>query len=462
MEKTLTWEIIQSFSKIEIKEFRQFLRSPFFNKREDLTIIFDYLSKQKAPISKETVFQKIFPQKAFDDQKLRLLLSYLLKLIEQFLILKERDSNELQNQIYLLEVYRKRNLNRHFQKTINKTQKNFQNQNLRHPEFYFSNFLMETEQFQFLSGSGRTQELNLQAVENNLDYAFISMKLRQACFSRSHESVFNTEYQIPLLSEILELAAKLEYKKIPAVAVYYYCFKALFQSENENDFQVFKNNLFALTNHFPKTEIANLYLLAINFCIRKINENKMSFLREALDLYQNGLNNELLLQNGQLSRFSFNNIASVAIRLGDFDWVEAFMNEYQPFLREKYRDITFSLNAAKLEYTRKNYTQALHFLQKSDYKDLINNMVAKTLQMKIYYELGEYDLLDSHLKTMEIFIRRNKKMGYHHENWMNIVRYTKKLADLNLFNKKAKVKLKTAIEKEPVLTEKKWLLRELG
>ena len=461
MQKTLVWETISSFSKKEKREFGQFLRSPFFNQREDMIEIFDFLINQKEEISREAVFQKIYPNEVFNDQKLRLILSYLLKLTEEYLIQKESGGDDLKNQILLLESYRNRNLNRHFQKTLNKTRKQFQSQSLRHPEFYYADFLVENEQYQFLSGTSRTAEMNLQAVENNLDFAFLSMKLRQACFSRSHESVFNTEYQISLLDEVLELAARPKYKSVPAVAVYYYCFKALFQSESEDDFRVFKNKLFELRPHFPKTESRDLYLLAINYCVRKINENKTPFLREALDFYQNGLNNELLLENDRLSRFAFNNIAGIAIRLGDFDWVEKFMNEYKSYLSPKYREITFSLNAAKLEYARKNYDGALQFLQKADYKDLINNMIAKTLQMKIYYELGEYDLLDSLLKTMRIFIRRNKKMGYHHENWTNIVRYTKKLADLNHFDKSAKIALKKAVENEEVLTEKEWLLSQL-
>jgi hypothetical protein len=462
MEKTLVWEAIKSLSKKEIKEFTQFLQSPFYNQRTDLMLLFNLISTSKVHISREQIFQKVFPNEDFDDQKLRLHLSYLFKVIEVFLIQKEQSDHELHNQILLLEAYRKRNLNRHFQKALNKTQKIFQQQNLRHPEFYFHNFLMESEQFQFLSGTGRTQEMNLQAVENNLNYTFISMKLRQACFTRSHESVFNTAYEISLLDEVLAIAAQPAYEKIPAIAVYFYCFKALFQSENENDFQVFKRKLFELTHHFPKEEIANLYILAINFCVRKINENKRPFLREALDFYQNGLEKEILLQNGQLSRFSFDNIASIAIRLGEFDWVERFINDYKDSLDIKFRESTFSLNSAKLEFTRKNHHRALQLLQKADYKDLINNMIAKVLQLKIYYELDEFDLLDSHLKTMKIFIRRNKKMGYHHKNWTNIVRFTQKLVDLNHFDKAAKKALAEEIQHEGVLTEKEWLLEQLN
>lgn len=467
MQKSLVWSIIQGFSKKEKKAFRQFLDSPYFNTRTDLKFIFEqivqYQSSNEAAPSREKFFKKVFSDKNFDDQKLRLAMSYLLKLLETFLILESNKSDDFQNQQSLLAAYRNRNLHRHFQKTINRSQKYFQTQTLRHPEYHYSKFLIENENYHFLSGSGRTKEMNLQEVENQLNEAFLSMKLRQACFLRSHEMVFNATYDIALLDEILETAADPKYEEVPAVAIYYYCFKALFQSEQEADFQLFKNRLFEYTPKFPKSEIRDLHILVINYCIRKLNEGKVRFQRETLELYQNGLENELLLENGRLSHFTFNNIAGIAVRIGEYNWVEDFMHRYKSFLNPSYQEITFSHNAAKLEHARKNYDLALQYLQKADYKDLINNMAAKTLQMKIFYEMGEDDLLHSHLNTMSTFIRRNKKkMGYHHQTWTNIVRYTKKLADLNHYDKAAKASLKEAIEREDILPEKAWLLGQLG
>ena len=82
--------------------------------------------------------------------------------------------------------------------------------------------------------------------------------------------------------------------------------------------------------------------------------------------------------------------------------------------------------------------------------------------MKVYFETGEFDLLDAHLKTMRMFIRRNKRMGYHHRNWQNIVRFTQKLMELNPFDQQEREVLRQAIEQEEVLTEREWLLGQLS
>jgi hypothetical protein len=101
-------------------------------------------------------------------------------------------------------------------------------------------------------------------------------------------------------------------------------------------------------------------------------------------------------------------------------------------------------------------------LQLADYKDFINGMAARILQLKIYFEKQELELLDAHLKTLRMFIRRNKRMGYHYQNWLNIVHFTQKLMELNPFDEEQRAVLRQAVEAEATLTEKDWLLAQLA
>ncbi len=462
MQNTLLWDIATHFSKTEQREVRNFLASPFFNYRDDVRALFDVLASAEEAPSKKAVWEKIYAEKPFDDQQFRLLNSYLLKLLEQYLILKESQKEMVGNGHLLLSAYRSRKLPRHFEKTEKVLAKQLENQPLRHPEFYLENYQTAHQQYLHLLESGRTKDLNLQAVETQLTTSMIAMKLRQACLLRAHQAVFNTAYQLDLLEEILTLSEAAKYRDVPAIAVYRHCYLALFGEEKEGLFSNFKEQLIQHSDKFPQPEIASLYLLAINFCIKKINANQQQYLREALDLYKQGLKTELLLENGQLSRFAYNNITGIALRMEEeWEWAEWFVGHYKDYLEPVQRDATFSLNAARLAYARKRFDDALLHLQRADYKDLINNMVAKVLQLKIYFEKGELELLDAHLRTMRMFIRRNKRMGYHHRNWQNIVRFTQKLTELNPFDEQQKTALKSAIEQEEVLTEKEWLLGQL-
>ncbi len=464
MEKVHAWELLKSLSTTEIRRFRRFINSPYFNKRIDLIQLFDALLefrvKETVPTPKE-IWTMVFPKKIFNNQEMRLLLSYFLKLQEQFLIVEKMMGNDLEKHAILLSAYREKNLNRLFQKTLNRSEKELNKQTFRHPEYHFSNFKLEQEKLLFQAKSGRTQALNLQNLEDNLDHAFLSMKLRQACTSLSHQAVFNAQYRITFMVEILEKAQQAHFINIPAISVYYHCYLALFESNNETHFQNFKKVLFKNTGRFPTEEMRSLYLLVINFCIKKINANEHSYLQEALDLYKKGLEEEILLKDQQLSRFSYNNMVGISLRLGNFDWAAWFVETYKNNLDVSYREVTYSLSSARLEFERKNFDRALFYLQTADYNDLINSMVAKLLLLKIYYETNEIDLLLAHLHTMKMFIRRNKKIGYHYENWSTIIQYTQLLVELNSFDKHAVQELRKSIQEEKGLTEKQWFLSQL-
>ncbi|MEO6758553.1 MAG: hypothetical protein ABIO24_03795, partial [Saprospiraceae bacterium] len=230
----------------------------------------------------------------------------------------------------------------------------------------------------------------------------------------------------------------------------------------ETHFFRFRETLSAAADQFPPEELRALYLLAINFGVKKSNETgELSWFRETFGLYHAALDRELLLENGVLSRFAYNNIVGVAIRLGEVAWAETFIHRYKPALERKHREASFSLNLARVDYTRQDYGAALLHLQRADYKDFINSMNAKTLQLKIYYETAEFDALDAHLQSMQTFILRQRAAGYHRENYLHIVRFTRSLLRLNPHQPGEIETLRRQVAAEPVLSEKDWLLEQV-
>ena len=83
-----SFQLIFSFSKREKTAFRQFLASPYHNRRTDIRdlaeIILRYEQAEKLP-DRSSLWQTVYPGTAFDDQAWRLLLSYLARKAEQFL-----------------------------------------------------------------------------------------------------------------------------------------------------------------------------------------------------------------------------------------------------------------------------------------------------------------------------------------------------------------------------------------
>jgi hypothetical protein len=382
----------------------------------------------------------------------------LFKLAEQFAALQELAGDE-KMELALAQAYRKRGLGGHFQRSIQKLEKKQAATESRSAAFLEDQYRMEWEKYRSHSSGKRTEAFNLQEVSDAMDAAFVARKLRHVCLSLSHQAVYQAEYRFGFLEEILkEVRDRPSLQDSPAIQLYFYCYLALRDGAGEGDFQFFNKLLFSQGHLLPDEERRNLFLLAINYGIRQINASRPEYDRPVLDLYKTALEMDLLLENGLLSRFAFNNIVAISVRIGEVDWVERFIHQYKINLEKEHRNATFSLSLARLEYARKNYKEALLHLQRSDYKDLINNLIAKTLQLKIYYETGEYEVLEAHLRNMKSYIRRQRAIGYHKQNYLNIIRYAQALVELNPFEKAEREALRSAIAQEIKLTEREWLL----
>jgi hypothetical protein len=462
MEKTLLWEAFSALSTAEVREFGKFVRSPFFNGRLQPVLLFDYLdSCRRAGQIPSEIAAAALLQKSEGGVKMRQANSMLLGLLEKYLDYREVQ-DEGREKIRLAAAYRKRNLGKHFNINLREARQNREQQPWRHADYFHDLHLIEWERYQFDTLNRRTETFNLQSTSDLMDAAFVGRKLRLACLAASHQTVFKAEYQIGLLEAVLHIAESRQLLDTPAVGLYYYCYR--FQTDlagAEEHFKQFRRLLAAHSSALPPEELRTLYLLAINFGIKKTNELREGWAMATLELYRGALALGLLLEHGRISRFAFNNIIAVALRVGELDWVEHFILEHKNLLERQWREVAASLGLARVAYARRDYKTALLNLQRSDYKDLINNLTAKTLQLKIYYETGEFEALESHLASMRNYIRRHTSIGYQRTNYSRIVQYTQQLMMLDHKKPEAVEALRQAVTNEDILTEKEWLLGQL-
>ncbi|MEZ4958943.1 MAG: hypothetical protein R2830_03935 [Saprospiraceae bacterium] len=464
MEKTKLWEAINTLTAIERRSFAQWVQSPFFTRQERAGRLLDYLIEcvngKKTP-DKEEGYTVVFPETTYDDVQMRLVISELYKLLEHFFVYQELFGDAENYPTALASAYRKRGLDRHFKKAISQARQAREAQPHEHAEYFSGTFEVEFQDFQHLSSGRRTASFNIQELSDLEDTAFIARKLRLTCIALSHQTVYQANYDLGMLEAVLEQVRRKDLMGTPAIGLYYFGYYLITQPEAEEHFTHFKKLMLSQGAKLPHEEQRNLYLMAINYCIKKVNALNQAYYREALDLYEFALANQLLLDRGKFSPFAFNNIVAIALKVGEVDWTERFVIEQSPHLERKSRNATYHLNLARVEYVRRDFKKALLHLQEADYKDLINNLISKTLQLKIFVQLAEYDLADAHLNALHTYIRRQRVMGYHRTNFLNMVRHTRALMNLSPNDDVERQALRARIEAEEILTEKEWLLKML-
>lgn len=465
MADFVLYEVLQTFSKADLRRFGKFVRSPFFTHRSEMERMYAFLAhcryRDKPLPDKETLFRKSFPEQPYHDLQLRATMSDLCELMEEYLIWQRLRGDAVGARLALAAEFRERNLTKQFQQTTRKLKQHLEDDGIRNARFHRKMLDFQVEIAQFQTRTVRTGELPLQEISNSIDILYLAEKLRHSCTQISHQAVFKTSYAFGLLPNVLDQVEKGDFLQVPAIALYYYCYRFLTEPPSLGYFQKFRSELQQNGHFFPDTELKDLYLLAINYCIRKINEGQEPFIREGWELYREGLEKGFLLENRRLSPFTFNNIAAFGIKLGVYADVEQFIRHYQSYLEPAQQESLVSFNLARLEYKRGNHSAALRLLQTADFKDLVNNLIAKTLLLKIYYELEEFDLLESHLDTFRQFIRRRELSDYHRHNYLNVITFVKKITALRPGDRSEMKVLRAEIEQAEVLTEREWLLEQL-
>ncbi|MEZ5038955.1 MAG: hypothetical protein R2828_03660 [Saprospiraceae bacterium] len=460
--------ILQTFSKKEIREMRKWLHSPIHNQREDVVDLFDYLmagkhlSEEKF-LEKEKIFPKLFPNQSYDDAKFRQTVHFLLKSTEEFLVVCDLLKNKTAQQVSLTQNLRRRNLEKPFFKSLQEAKNVHEASQFRNFNFYRNEYLIQLEQYTSMEGKERMTEMNLQEVSDSLDIYFIAEKLKESCRMIFHQHVYKVQYKIGLLNEIItHIESNPELLNIPAISIYYYVFKAITAENSSGYFENIRTQIQNNGNYFPPSEIKEIYLMAINYCIGKANTGRGDiFIKHTYEFFKHGFENKIFVENGIISRFTFRNAISAALRMKEYDWVNYFIHAFKDFLEEPYRESFFLHGLARLKFESKQYEEAMKLLVSTNFDDLLTNLNAKTMLLKMYYELDEDDALDSLLESMRTYIHRKKVMGYHKENYQNLIRYTKKIARVNPFKKEDVKALKTEILTAIPLTEKDWLLQQL-
>lgn len=461
MQKSRLVELIATLNHKEIKEAQKFLASPFFNLREDVQALFELIINKESTPTKEEAFAVLFPRDAYEPQRIRQVMSWLQKLLEEYLFIRSVQAKEINRKTELIKAFRSRGLDRHFMFTVREAEKLLDESPSRNADWHRQNFNLLQEKHMLSEKRQRTGEQHLQALTDEYDAAYLMEKLRHACLIRSYQAVNKVEYDLGLLLPLLPHFADHFWEKWPAAGIYFYSFKMLSEANGQPFFHKVKEQLGKHHLLFPPEELRDIYLFAINFSIRQFNEGKKESGREAFQLYREMLEAKLLTLDGNISRFAYRNIVALGLKLEEYEWVENFLMEQKEFLEIQYREAIFSFNLAKLEYERQNFTAAIVLLQKADYSDLLLNVAAKILLMKIYFIQKEERLLDSHLSAMWRFLKRKKMVGYHRENYLNIIAICQKMTNLNPFDKSAKANLKMLIETTEPLTERNWLLEQI-
>ena len=470
--KKLT-SLLSSFSKNELIQFGKYLNSPFFNENQLLIILFD----QIRPFLKNTPKRQAFPEKAYfwnqlypatpyNDAQLRRICSDLLKLSYGFMAHQALEKDPVQEQIYILSSLSELKLEKHFNGSARQATVLQQKSGLQNSSFHYKQFLLEQQQHTTIEQTKKKVNSfkNLESADYQLDCFYYTQKLKHYCDALSYKNFLSLEANIKLPGDLLETIESGNYLEEISVQVYYLVMKMLLNPDEESFFHELKTLLGTTTNEFPKSELYTLYVYLSNYCIdTKINKGRSEYFVELFEIFEVLLNKGILFSNGILDPQDYKNIITVGLYIQRFAWVEEFIQRYTQTLPKDNQENALNYNLAKVYFAQQEYAKVIEQLQEVEYRQLIYALGGKLMLLKTYFELKEFLVLDSLIDSFRIYLRRNKHISKEvKQQYLNVLRFVKKLATLAPNDKTGVEKIKKQVNDCKALADKRWILEKIA
>lgn len=411
--------LLRALKEEEWGPLEAFLLSPYFTTEttslETFRALKPYFLDPATDLPEaKVIFNTIWPGAPFDQKKLTYAISGLNQLTEQFLVLQRLEKQEARQQLTALQVFSERQLDKHLAATQRKLTALLSPTTAHPSEFFlFRSDYAELMDQHYIRQKIRREDLSIQDATDNLDRFYYLRRLHYICSMLDRQNILEVKYTTRISAAWLAHLEESELVKEPMINLYLTIFRSLREEDAEDYFQQLKVGLFDLIQHHNPKEntLAEPLFFAINYCARKIRAGQENYLREAIDLYRTGIEAGLLLNDNQLSPWTYGNVIKLCLRLKEYTYAHDFIDQYTSLLPEKMRENAYNYNYAELLYYTDQKELAQEYLHRVAYSDLSYYLGARVLLAKIHYETGAEEALLSLLASFTVFLQRNKQIS---------------------------------------------------
>ncbi len=453
-------ELYLTLNRRQKQHFIKFLNSPYFNSNTKLVSGLEKIdSCILLPLQqlKEKLHQFLYPKQAFEDVKLRLFFSELFRQLKNFLFIDEMQQAGFEKELSFIRYLRKSKQINLFENQASNLRSNLQKQTSWNPEKYEIRYRLDMELLSYESFKNRFSYFDFKESSEILDVSSMIKRLRIYLEQLSHESIGATSLEYPMIGAWLDYAESKDWSQYPEIEIYLLAIKMYQHPADDQYFTQYLKMIREFEVDFDFERGREIYLTALNYCIRKINQNNTSYFTQTLDLFQHCVKHGWLLDYGVMSSLTYKNIIALCIRMNDLELAIRLLEEYKNLVNPKERNTIYHFNLAKIYKEQKEYSKALYLLNTSVFRDPLIELNARVEMIKIYFEIHEDELMHNQIQATKNLIKRSKKLGYHREYYSNFLHHATRLFITKQMHRTEKEKWMHEIKADNRLIDKNWL-----
>jgi hypothetical protein len=476
-------EILKSFSPAELKEFKDFVRSPFHNKNKNVIKMYDLVRKyapgfENKKLAKGAVYKKLFPGKTYNDAVIRILISDLIRLAEEYISYSRFQRDPLEESMLVIKEMRDRKLHSLFEKAYKEAESRLNLRNITSQNLLLDKMRLERERVEHNIYNDR-QKLNSCHQQNFGEYLISYFLIN--LFELRHDlhvqkDLYNANFEFDMISTFfrsfdfdtyIRYLKDNSFKYYYIVNLYYQMHMADMFPDEDKYYYEFRKELESNLDKLSKSEKQSLYLKLESLIIQKIERGNREYYSDLLELYRILLKHGLYKEEGDpfMRVEMFRNIMFTGLFLKDFEWTEKFISEYVNELTTEHRDNMYYLSLANLYFAKKEFEKALENIIKVNYQLFVLKADVKVITLKIYFELKQIESAISAADTFSKFVLNNRNISeLFKDRYLSFLKFYRRL--LGIYNENGPLEkiefLRKQILQSAEVLSKSWLLEKLS
>ncbi len=462
---------IEKLSKSDLKRFREFVYSPFFNKRKTVTDLFDFIEKyapnfEHKKLTQEYASKYIFPEEPYNPDAIIKLQSRLFKLLELFIYHHFKSEKLPDKEIALMQFYDENSLSTHFKNIYKRVQKVQQDYPYRDALYHYHQFRIEENYHMYLAGKydDGKGDIHYEEVTKMLEIFYLSEKLTQLCLMINRQGTAKIDYNMVLMKEILNFLQNSEYKEIPVIALWHEALLLLTDKKIEHYIKL-KNLLKEHGVTINTLEQRMLYTYLEN-CSKSFFPVRQQYYEELFDRYKMQLEDGVMYINGFLLPVIFRNIVTVALNLNQLDWIAQFLDHNKDKIAPEYkgREDPYNYCLARLYCKQSKFDAVLDIIDNPSFND--TKFGVRVLRTQVYYEKRKThaSMFEDMINSFRRFLFAQQKFTPNDQiqPYRDFVNIINKIYNTLRKDQQRLDDIEQQINETPILPEGAWLLEKLN
>lgn len=474
MKQFKLFSILNLLSDKQIARLKLFVESSYFNANKAVSKLLELVLLHRHQLeeinneeAKQRLFGLIYENSApYNDTQIRLLMSDLVKLIEKFIKISEYEKDEDAQALKLLDFFQEHRSG-YFESLLKDLEGKYHAIEHNGTNYYYYGYKLAAYRAAHQSRIDIKEAApNFELQSAAIDHYYFREKLKFLCLLANlpHGLAANfDEGKAALLLNHLECSGALS---VPVIRAFYLAYQLIINKNAEQNLEDLLYLLQENSKNIASSDLQILYYYAQNFCSLQLNKGKSDYYPKLLSIYKKQVEYGLLLHENKMVIGVFKNIATVALRLKEFEWVRNFVERHIEYIPQNLQSEALHLSMAQIYFDLNQLeTMQEHLWQamQAGIHDLFYKLTAYRLRVKLYYTRQELDLFESEINKFRVYLAREKHASPAIiESNRHFVNFIYQIYCLSPTDKTKLQKLQQNLTQTTYVSEREWLISEAG